>query len=380
MTRARAGKTTKATKTKRTRSSREAKTWTAVYADLRARNVTAMLSQDTVDFYAWAAKPFAAFLDAHGVGIREVTAADVRAWLAERQERGKLVLGHKLKSGKRTPDKRKDLTKRTVHALSRGATALLNFAVAEGLLDAAPFFKKVRIPSDEPHHVTNPDDWSAILTSLTKSALPERDIALFQTMLGSGLRRSEVANLKWSDLTFDDRRKVVGVFVKAGKGDKDRRSALGREGYEALRTWRTHLKATLLRWFPERDIPWVFPSIDHTQSLKWAKWYRGGCKGAEPEVQVIGPLQASSVTMMFRRLSEAATKEAGHIVHVTPHSLRHSCARRWQLEGVAINVIQQMLGHSSLATTQRYVVLSREEAQAQLLDRLAAAAAADADG
>jgi integrase len=349
--------------------------WGRVWLAFDKRNRTRNLSPKSVQFYTWGCAPFAAFLDREGVGLADLTAEHVDDFLGERQEAGKILKGHLLGHRSRTPnapprkrtaDKRAPLAKRTLNAYARAALALLGFAKKRGLITNVPDIDKPRIPHDEPYRLKTADQWACVLAAVAESALPERDTALLHVILSSGLRRAETAALLWSQVDFDHVRKVASIFVKSGKGDKSRSSALGGEAYTALVAWRAHLKATLTDRVPGHDVPWVWPSIKHAESLRWAKWYAGGCRGPEPEREALGPIEADSIGALFSRLS----KRCG--TRVTAHSLRHSCARRWEAAGLSATAIQKKLGHASLLTTSRYLGLDDAEAQDQLLDLLAA--------
>ena len=141
--------------------------------------------------------------------------------------------------------------------------------------------------------------------------------AMLATMYAAGLRVSEVASLKMSDL--DRERRVI--WVRGGKGHKDRQVMLA----EPLRD----LLAAYWRW--KRPTRWLFP-------------------GRNPDC----PIATNSV---FRACQKAARK-AGIRKPIHPHSLRHAFATHLLDEGVNLLVIQTLLGHAHLKTTARYLHLS----------------------
>jgi site-specific recombinase XerD len=141
--------------------------------------------------------------------------------------------------------------------------------------------------------------------------------AMLATMYGAGLRVSEVANLKVSDL--DRERRVI--WVRGGKGQKDRQVMLA----EPLRD----LLAAYWRW--KRPKEWLFPGILPDR-----------------------PISTNSV---FRACEKAARK-AGITKSIHPHSLRHAFATHLLDDGVNLLVIQTLLGHAHLKTTARYLHLS----------------------
>ncbi len=141
--------------------------------------------------------------------------------------------------------------------------------------------------------------------------------AILATMYGAGLRVSEVASLKVSDL--DRQRRVI--WVRGGKGHKDRQVMLAEPLREVL--------AAYWRW--KRPTDWLFP-------------------GRYPGT----PIDRTSI---FGACKKAASR-AGITKSVHPHSLRHAFATHLLDEGVNLLVIQALLGHAHLKTTARYLHLS----------------------
>jgi integrase/recombinase XerC len=147
-----------------------------------------------------------------------------------------------------------------------------------------------------------------------------RDRAIFETLYSSGLRVGELVGLNWRDIDEE----LGMVMIRAGKGNKDRLVPLGEPALDALKKWKT---AMPVAW--EHDGP-VITNL------------RGG------------RLTTRSVEMILQRRIEAAGVSAG----VTPHGLRHSFATHMLGNGADLRSIQEMLGHASLATTQRYTHVS----------------------
>ena len=147
-----------------------------------------------------------------------------------------------------------------------------------------------------------------------------RDRAIFETLYSSGLRVGELVGLNWRDIDEE----LGMVMIRAGKGNKDRLVPLGEPALDALKKWKT---AMPVAW--EHDGP-VITNL------------RGG------------RLTTRSVELILQRRIEAAGLTAG----VTPHGLRHSFATHMLGNGADLRSIQEMLGHASLATTQRYTHVS----------------------
>ena len=147
-----------------------------------------------------------------------------------------------------------------------------------------------------------------------------RDRAIFETLYSSGLRVGELVGLNWRDIDEE----LGMVMVRAGKGNKDRLVPLGEPALDALRAWRR-----------------VMPMA----------WEAGG-----PVITNLrgGRLTTRSVEMILQRRIAAAGVSAG----LTPHGLRHCFATHMLGNGADLRSIQEMLGHASLATTQRYTHVS----------------------
>ena len=136
--------------------------------------------------------------------------------------------------------------------------------------------------------------------------------ALLMTMYAGGLRVSEVTHLRVTDI--DSQRMVIRI--EQGKGRKDRYVMLS-----------PHLRLVLQEyWRARRPQTLLFPSPHG------------------------GPLTRGSVNRFFHR----ARRRAKITKHVYPYSLRHACATHMLESGTNIRVIQTLLGHRSLRTTQRY--------------------------
>jgi len=170
------------------------------------------------------------------------------------------------------------------------------------------------------------------VAQLLEAAWPGRQRMLMQTAYACGLRISELVELQVTDI--DSARMVVNV--RQGKGAKDRQVPLSARLLSELRSW----------WRRHQTKPWLFPgSTEPTRS---------------------GPQSATSVQRLCQRVV-ARTKLRKK---ATMHTLRHSYATHLLEAGVDVVTLQKLLGHNSLATTARYLHLSRRQ-MASLPDLLA---------
>jgi integrase/recombinase XerC len=146
-----------------------------------------------------------------------------------------------------------------------------------------------------------------------------RDRAMAETLYSSGLRISELVGLDWSDLDFE-----MGLLrVRHGKGDKERIVPIGEPAIQALQAWR-------------RTMPNGESSGPIFTNLRGRR------------------ISTRSVELIVARL----LARSGVANRITPHGLRHSFATHLLDHGADLRSIQEMLGHASLTTTQRYTHVS----------------------
>lgn len=157
---------------------------------------------------------------------------------------------------------------------------------------------------------------------------PERDTALLLTLYSTGCRVSEIASLKMRDIDEEGSSATV-----LGKGDKERRVFFSKAAKAALSAW-ISARSRCLAGKSERDRSGGRLFISR----------RGNA------------LSVRGIQFILSRYSG----EAGTPGHLSPHSLRHSFATTLVSRGADIRVVQEMLGHSSISTTQRYTHVTTE--------------------
>jgi integrase/recombinase XerC len=154
-----------------------------------------------------------------------------------------------------------------------------------------------------------------------------RDRAILETLYGSGLRVSELCGL---DLQAVD---LAGSSVRVlGKGRKERVVPLGSKSVEAL-----------ARWLEAR------PSMVHPKR-----------KTQDPAALILTVRGARIYPRAVERLVHAYGAVGAGRPDLHPHALRHTCATHMLDGGADLRSIQEMLGHASLSTTQRYAHVSME--------------------
>lgn len=156
--------------------------------------------------------------------------------------------------------------------------------------------------------------------SLDGGEHPVRDQAVLELLYGAGLRAGELVALDLDDLDLDEGL----VHVRHGKGDRARKVPMGAAAVAAVSTWLAERPA-------DGDEAAVFLN---------ARGQRLGDRSV-------------------RRLVTTAGRRSG-LPTLHPHALRHACATHLLDHGADLRAIQELLGHSSLSTTQRYTHVSME--------------------
>lgn len=151
------------------------------------------------------------------------------------------------------------------------------------------------------------------------------DQALFEILYGAGLRISEACNLDVDDLVFEH--DALLLNVRQGKGRKDRRVPVGKPAAQAVRTYLPHRAVFLAAGATAGEV------------ASYALFLSARGKRLDPR---------EARRRLHRREITAGVKP------VSPHALRHSFATHLLGEGADLRSIQELLGHASLRTTQRY--------------------------
>jgi integrase/recombinase XerC len=171
--------------------------------------------------------------------------------------------------------------------------------------------------------MTRPDT-ERLLEADGEGPFPERDRALFELLYATGLRVSEAAGLDLEDVDFASR-----LLRVVGKGNKERIAPFGEAAEEALATYLPVRRERRRRAPDSGDGDPVFVNA------------RGG----------------RLTTRSMARLLKRRLRAAGLPSEISPHALRHSFATHLLEAGADLRAIQELLGHASLSTTQKYTHL-----------------------
>jgi integrase/recombinase XerC len=159
-----------------------------------------------------------------------------------------------------------------------------------------------------------------------KGVLGIRDRAILEVLYSSGIRVSELVGLDWSDIDFG-----LGILRVLGKGAKERIVPIGEVALEALREYR----AAELEIQKRRARSQAAVFLNH----------RG----------------MRITTRSVARIVEKHLRSAGIPIRMGPHGLRHSFATHLLNGGADLRAIQELLGHASLSTTQRYTHVNLDQ-------------------
>jgi len=203
------------------------------------------------------------------------------------------------------------------------------WAVRERLCDADPTLKldSARQPLRVPKTLSEAQVEALLAAPDVDTPLGLRDRAMLELLYGSGLRVSELAGLDLGDLDL----RAGSVRVR-GKGNKERITPLGRAAIRCLEAYLGERSAVVRKGGAPHPTA-VFVST----------------RGAR-----IGVRQVQTLVHRYGALGAGRSD-------LHPHALRHTCATHMLEGGADLRAIQEMLGHASLATTQRYTHVSLDQ-------------------
>ncbi|MFA4981660.1 MAG: site-specific tyrosine recombinase XerD [Candidatus Omnitrophota bacterium] len=151
-----------------------------------------------------------------------------------------------------------------------------------------------------------------------------RDKAALELMYAAGMRVSEMVEVRKEDLNLD-----VGIIKCRGKGDKERLVPIGKKAQEAIARYLEKTRARLLK---KREDNHLFLSRLGRKISRQSFW-----------------------KMIKKYAKQARIKK-----EITPHTLRHSFATHLLEKGADLRVVQELLGHSDISTTQLYTHIDKE--------------------
>ncbi len=255
-------------------------------------------SENTVVNYSVDLTQYADFIEAQGLDALTVTTPAIRAYL-----RSLSGFGYASSS-----------IARKLSSIKTFELYLLERRLISS--DPAAAVRSPRIPERLPRALSR-EAMERLIDEAWKIPPCQRNGTILEVLYGSGLRVAELVSLRWEDVDLEER------WLKVlGKGDKERLVPFGRYAREALCRWR--------ELCPPGSV-FVFPGA--------------------------GKDNESITVRTVHRLVVQAALNAG-LDGVTPHSVRHSFATHMLEGGASLNVLQDLLGHESLLTTQKYLKIT----------------------
>ena len=270
------------------------------------------LARNTLESYRRDVAQFAAWLDeATGKALIEADPADIQRHLAWRVE------------GKRAKPR---TTSRLVSALKR----FFQFAVREGLRadDPAAGLESPKVPRSLPKTLSEEEVESLLAAPSLETAQGVRDRAMLETIYASGLRVSELVGLKTIQVGMD-----TGVVRVLGKGAKERLTPLGEEAMSWIERYQREARPQLLA-------------------------------GRKSEALFVTARGGPMTRQAFWGLIKRYALVAGIAKAISPHTLRHAFATHLINHGADLRVVQMLLGHADISTTQIYTHVARERLKA----------------
>lgn len=260
-------------------------------------------SNDLEDFFVFVINDYP-----KGVSFSELTPLYIRSYLAFLNE--------------------KQYARRTIARKISTLRSFCRYLLREGKITKNPFvkIKTPKLNKKLPVFLDNVEI-DELLSLPENDLLGRRDLALLEVLYGTGCRVSELVALSVVDIDFSNR-----YVLLLGKGNKERIVPIGNKAIEALSSYITHTRSILLTRYKVKDHGKLF--INN----------RGG------------QLTDRSVRRVLDKyINLIATNKK-----ISPHSIRHTFATHLLNNGADLRSVQEMLGHSSLSTTQIYTHVTTE--------------------
>ncbi|MGE3531528.1 MAG: site-specific tyrosine recombinase XerD [Steroidobacteraceae bacterium] len=264
------------------------------------------LSPNTLSAYRADLVGLDRWLQGHGSQISTASRADLLAFLAWRVEQGA----------------RPRSTARQLSSFRR----FYRYLLRENALKEDPTSQIAmpKIGRALPKSLTEEEVDALLDAPTTRDALGNRDRAMLEVLYATGLRVSELVNLKINQVNLNQ-----GVLRIVGKGDRERLIPLGEESVKWLAQFAQGARLEILL---ERQSEYLFPTRRGERMTRQAFWH------------------------IIKRYA----LKAGINKDLSPHTLRHAFATHLLNHGADLRVVQMLLGHSDLSTTQIYTHVARE--------------------
>lgn len=268
------------------------------------------LAQNTLAAYRADLLALQRWLESRGIGIAEAGRADLLAYLALRAQAG-------AKPGS---------TARQLSSFRRFFRHLLR--ERRITTDPTAEIAAPRLGRRLPKALSEAEVETLLAAPAGDGPLELRDRAMLEMLYATGLRVSELVSLKYTQINLNQ-----GVVRVTGKGSRERLVPLGAQAIDMLRDFERRGRAALLA---DRQSDALFPTRSGRAMTRQAFWH----------------------------LIKRHARTAGIEKPLSPHTLRHAFATHLLNHGADLRVVQMLLGHSDLSTTQIYTHVARERLKA----------------
>ena len=264
------------------------------------------LSQNTLAAYRRDLNAFAAWLDHSGRSLEQAASADVESYLAHRFAT--------------------QAKPRTAARYTASLRRFYRYLMRENSIQTDPtqFLDTPKLPRSLPKVLSESDVESLLNAPNIDSPAGLRDRAMIETLYATGLRVSELVGLKLLNLDLN-----AAVLRVSGKGGKDRLVPLGEEAQHWLSRYLRESRPMLLNGKTSAEV-------------------------------FVTPRGAGMTRQAFWHLLKRQARIAGIQKPLSPHTLRHAFATHLLSHGADLRVVQMLLGHADISTTQIYTHIARE--------------------
>lgn len=264
------------------------------------------LSQNTLAAYRADLTALTRWLAERGVAVTNTTRPELLAFIGSRVEGGA----------------RPRSTARQLSSFRR----FFRFLLREGVItdDPTAQIAMPKIGRSLPKSLTEDEVMALLSAPNVSDPLGHRDRTMLEVLYATGLRVSELVNLKYQQVNLNQ-----GVIRVVGKGNRERLIPLGEESVRWLAEFVRGPRVEILL---ERQTEYLFPTRRGDRMTRQAFWH------------------------IIKRYAKKASVQK----ELSPHTLRHAFATHLLNHGADLRVVQMLLGHSDLSTTQIYTHVARE--------------------
>jgi integrase/recombinase XerD len=265
------------------------------------------LSGNSLDAYGRDVEKLISFLSDSTTTLAQATSNDLQRFIKELSEAG--------------------LERSSIARIISGIRGFYRFLLTERIVTTDPTESlELRTPKRQPPEVLTVKEIASVLEQAdlsTKKGV--RDKAILEFLYATGARVSEATTLTLSQLFLED-----GMVRLFGKGSKERIVPIGKVAIKYIDKYLSTLRPILVK--PSKRTDAVFLNQDRGTGLS---------------------------RMAIWNIIQEYTKAAGIVKHITPHTFRHSFATHLLEGGADLRIVQELLGHSDISTTEIYTHIDR---------------------